>query len=263
MFYFLQGPLLLYGQIDSLQFKNQANNDTVSIHLNQNTADIPIDSSKIKNTEYFKDPISAAPSVGEINSLFYLADQGKRDPFIVANEIAEKMDNAIPGLKTFLLKSIEEKNDSTKTKKLYSNGLYAVIVLDKIGTITAKNLLREIASTYSDKEVRGLAVKTLACNLYNQASSDSLEPDKEVLHVLLQNAEDTTYISYCGNKIGKLAKEGIRNWTGNDYDNLLNGNLTARKTKAAINNSKYNEQWWQNNSDRISWDVNLKQFKRK
>jgi len=244
----------ILAQTDSSYFKATLVPDNDKIETG-NIA-VEIDSGSIKYIECDMDLISEIPSVGEINDLFFLAEQGKRDPFIVATEISARMDNAIPSLQAFLIKSAEQLSDTLNKKKMYADGKYAVYVLDAISSQKAKALLSEIALTHPDKEVRGLAIKALAWNSYNKVEGDSLEPDKELIHVLLKSADDTTYVKECDNRIGNIAREGIKNWTGEDYGNAPKKNNENSRS----NFTSYNEQWWQNNSIKVKWNRSTKRF---
>lgn len=249
----------IHAQIDSSYFRAALMPDNNKVETGRIA--VEIDSGRIKYNQCEMDPISEIPTMGEINNLFFLAEQGKRDPFIVANEIALKMDNALPALRAFLLKGTEERADTSKKKKKYAKGEYAVYVLDAIGSPKAKQLLSEIALNQPDKEVKGLAIKMLSWNYFNKAENDSVEPDKELLHVLLKSADDTTYVKGCEKQIGNIAREGIKNWTGEDHGNTKDKGKTKNNngTHSTIFTS-YSEQWWQNNSHKVKWDHAVKHF---
>lgn len=251
---FLTQTNFIIAQTDSSNF--QVIDELDNSKIETSNFALEIDSSKINEPEYITDKVSQIPSLEEVNNLFFLAEQGERDPAIVTNEISQRMDNAIPSLKQFFLKTTEEMHNTSNKKKMYAKGKYGVYVLGAIGTQKARELMSDIALTHPDKEVRGLAVNILARNFYSKVESDSLEPDKELLHVLLKSADDTTYVKVCENRIGDIAREGIKNWTGEDYGNAHKKN----NRNPGTNFNSYNEQWWQNNSIKVKWNRSAKRF---
>jgi len=82
------------------------------------------------------------------------------------------------------------------------------------------------------------------------------------VHLLVQNADDTTYVENCNETIGKIAREGINNWTGIDYGDMPAGRGRENISNAqGMNVKNYREQWWQNNSSKIQWDGSEEHFK--
>lgn len=112
-------------------------------------------------------------------------------------------------------------------------------------------------------------MKVLASNLYyrlqNSLSGDSSisapAPDKRIVHILLQNADDTTFIENCNEALGKIAREGLLNWIGVDYGELpaAQGSSNASDGLAAQGKDT-REQWWTNNKDKLAWNTNTGRF---
>ena len=244
---------LLPAQIDSAAYLHYVDSLNTANNFN-NAQAAPVDSSKLSLSQGVRDSLSGSPTLSEIIKLFMLSSEGKRDPFVAASEIALKNDNAIPALKTFLFTPADQLIDSTRVSKLKSSKKFAVYALREIFTEKSIQLLTGIIETHPDKEVRGVAVSSIAWNFFNRVKYDSLQPDKEIIHALLQSAGDTAFSGICESKIQDIAKQGIKNWMGIDYNNLLN---TAAGT-SLITSDIYT--WWQNNSNKIMWNNNTKEF---
>ncbi len=230
---------------------------------------LPIDSSGVKADVQSVDSLSSTPTVSEINNLFLLATKGQRDPFRIVSLVASKGDNAIPALEEFLFQPVDTTKDSTAITKIHPNKQYAIYTLDAIASQNAEELLKTVVLTHPDIDVKGLALKTLAYNVYyriknNNSSSQSLLPDKDLIHVLLQNADDTNYVNSCNETIGKISREGINNWTGEDYGDLPKNQENVKIAgNQEINIMQYREQWWQNNNSKINWNKNTNKFEEK
>jgi len=157
------------------------------------------------------------------------------------------------------------------TVKITANKQYAVYALDAISSSAAEELLMTAAGSHPDINIRGLALKTVACNIYYRlknnsmpAGNNSLTPDKEIVHIMLDNADDTTFVSCCKEAIGKIAREGLKNWTGQDYGDLPNQkNLSVNSMNASLSMKAYREQWWQNNNSKLNWNSNTGHFELK
>ena len=90
---------------------------------------------------------------------------------------------------------------------------------------------------------------------------DSQAPKKEILRALYASASDTAMSVNMGMRIGEIAREGIRNWTGRDPGTLpLDGNTVmegGKKTDMAA----YHEKYWQKIAGKLKWDDGEKKFK--
>ncbi len=225
-----------------------------------------VDSTNIKyGDNSITDTLSTIPTIDEINRLFSLTTQGKRDPFKILSLVSSRKRHAVPALEEFLFPKI--KQDTSKNSKL--NKAYGVLVLGIIATKAALKLLLRTALTYPDSVVRGTAVRTLAWNCYYRALNDSSKPDKEILHTLFNSADDTTYVPDLHNTIGGLARQGIENWSEMNFGDLPkeeDGKYKKIKVKSLrvgseIAIQQYREEWWQDNKDKLSWDKSNNKFK--
>ena len=191
---------------------------------------------------------------------------GELDPFEVLPVVIEKGDKVVIALEEFLYaEPIEEENipntdsiDFTK-EKIIPNKVYAILVLDGISTPVAEKKIMHACRNHPDIEVRGTALQILAFNRYYKAQESDKTPNKEILHILINSADDTTYVRSLGEKLGKIARDGIKNWAGQDYGDLPVDNLIAG-VNSDLNIEEYRELLWQENSNRIVWDKERKQF---
>jgi hypothetical protein len=235
------------------------------------TAFLAYSQTDIGNAGVQEDVISDTPTADEISNLFLLATKGEKDPFKVVALVASKKDKAIPALKEFLSQPVDTAKDKASAAVIQPNKQYAIYTLDAIGTHKAKELLKTVALTHPDLEVRGLAIKTLACNFYYRTKNDEetgnskgLKPDKEIVHILLKNADDTTYVERFNETIGKMAREGINNWTGEDYGEVFTGSQRkVEENRIGMNFKESRENWWQKNNSKINWNKSTKKFEEK
>lgn len=194
-----------------------------------------------------------------LTRLFAETTAGQYDPFQVMKNVSSLGDIAIPALQAFLFDTTNQLMDSTSAVK--PNKLYAVLALDRIGTPAAYQVLAQAAVNHPESEVRGTALRAFALDYYSRAQQDSIIPAKEVVHLLLRNTEDTTYVTYCNRRIGDIAREGLKNWMGIDYGDILPDSMRAQEEqKLGMTILQYREQWWQQNSSNMVWNENTGHF---
>ncbi len=135
------------------------------------------------------------------------------------------------------------------------------MALDLIGTPLAYQVLATVAQSDSDTQVRGMALRSLAMGYFYRAKQDSLVPDKAVVGILLHNLDDTTYVNECGRTIAQIARDGLINWTGTDYGEVLPDSVrTKEQQRLGMTITQYREQWFQNNSANMVWDPSKDHF---
>lgn len=206
--------------------------------------------------------LSSNPSALELTQLFTETTEGIHDPFVVLRQISAMGDTVVPSLTTFLLATPTLKvttvdlNGKTDTVSAPPpNRVYGVMALDLIGTPLAYQTLAIVAQSDSDAEVRGTALKTFATSYYFRTQRDSTLPDKETIHLLLRNADDTTYVNECGMRIGEIARTGLKNWTGVDYGDIPPDSVKIKtEKKLGKSMAQYREEWWQQHSVNLKWD---------
>ncbi len=206
--------------------------------------------------------LSAKPSARELTQLFTETTQGLHDPFVAVNRVASKGNKAVPGLRDFLFNTpvlmvaAAGRDGALDSVAAQPNRVYGVMALDLIGTPAAYQVLSDVALSDTDSEVRGQALKTLAVSFYYKAAEDSLStPDVQVVHLLLRNTEDTTYVHGFAMRIGDIARKGLKNWTGTDYGDIPSDSLRVKEEqRLGMTIQQYREQWWQNNSGKLKWN---------
>ncbi len=206
--------------------------------------------------------LSSNPSALELTQLFTETTQGIHDPFVVLRQISAMGDTVVPALKTFLLATPTLKvatvdlNGKTDTVPAPPpNRVYGVMALDLIGTPLAYQTLAIIAQSDSDEEVRGTALKVFATSYYFKTQQDSTLPEKEAVHLLLRNVDDTTYVYDCVMRIGEIARAGLTNWTGVDYGEIPPDSIkTKTEKKLGKTMTQYREEWWQQHSTNMKWN---------
>lgn len=206
--------------------------------------------------------ISDTPTLSEISNEFLLAKKGKHDLYSVLGKIASKKDNSVNALNELLFSSMVNEIGRDKAAKEKPDKQYAIMALEAIGTPAAKNVLYTAALRHSDKELRGVALNLFAWNIYYRARNDESEPGKEILHLFINNADDTTYIKAKGKRLGEIAREGIKNWTGEDYGSLPNEHLAikSKRRNEKLGIEEYRERWWQKNKKNIIWNKETQHF---
>jgi hypothetical protein len=214
--------------------------------------------------------VSSNPTVMELTRLFSEMTAGQHDPFQVLPKIASFGNKVVPTLRSFIFET-----PTLKVAVLDSNGMvvdsaaaptpnrvYGVMALDLIGTPDAYQVLADVAQSDTNNEVRGTALNAFAVGCYYKVQQESLVPDKQFVHLLLKNMENTAYVTGCAMKMGDIARQGLKNWTGVDYGEILPDSLRAQDEKRlGMSLPQYREKWWQNNSGKMKWNKDTGHFK--
>lgn len=222
--------------------------------------------------------LSDEPTAKELAELFCRTAAGEIDPFESLRKVIDWGDKAVNGLAEFLYSESnclniavtdseytnwespsERKSQTTFIHgKKKPNKVYAILALDGIASNLAEQIIIDAALNHPEKNIRGYALKILAQNFYYRISETDKIPNKEILHILINNADDTSFVEGLG-RIGEIAREGIKNWTGQDYGELSE-NKVVDKTGNDINMQDYRELKWQEKSNVIVWNKERKQF---
>jgi len=207
--------------------------------------------------------LPANPTVLELTRLFLETTAGQHDPFQVIPAVVRMGNKVVPSLRGFLfetpiikvavLDSTGVVEDSVNAPP--PNRVYGVMALDLIGTPAAYQVLADVVRLDTNGEVRGEALRAFAVNCYSRVVQGSLQPDTGVVHLLLGYMDDTTYVGGCSMKIGSIARQGLQNWTGIDYGEIVPDNLKAKDEKTlGMTLAEYREQWWQQISSTMQWN---------
>jgi hypothetical protein len=208
--------------------------------------------------------LSINPTVTEITEVFQRAATGAIDPFRVLSSIVKHKDKAVPALEAFLFASPAPIKEGDSIMNTEPNRLYGVLALEAIATNNAFAVLKHAAQFHPDKEVKGTALNALAGNYYHRAEKDSLPADKEILHILMSNTEDTTWVEHCGRRIGEIAREGVKNWMGEDYGDLPleKKMIKVGKEKHEMTVEAYREVWWMKHNAALKWNKKTAHFEK-
>jgi hypothetical protein len=216
--------------------------------------------------------VSSNPTVMELTRLFSETTAGQHDPFQVLPKVVSLGNRVVPTLRGFLFET-----PALKVAVLDSNGsvidsvnapvpnrVYGVMALDLIGTPAAYSVLADVVNSDTSREVRGAALRAFALSYYYRVEQDSLTPDKEVVHLLMRNMEDTAYVEGCSMEIGEIARQGLKNWTGTDYGEILPDSLRVKdENRLGMSLPQHREQRWQKESGKMKWNKDTGHFELK
>jgi hypothetical protein len=211
----------------------------------------------------------STPTAVELTRLLSETTTGQHDPFLVLPRVASLGDNVISALRGFLFATpivkvaVFDSTGAVKDSVIAPppNRVYGVLTLDLIGTPSAYQVLGDVVRLDTIGEVRGAALRAFAMNCYSRVQQGSLLPDKEVVHLLLGSMDDTTFVRGCSMAMGTIARQGLKNWTGTDYGEILPDTLKAKDEKTlGMSLDQYREQWWQQNSATMQWNSNAGSF---
>ena len=197
----------------------------------------------------FEVTLSKNPTAGEIGNFFSRVSTGELDIFNVLPVVVAKKDKALPALETLLFSP----QDTIKKE-------YVLLVLDGISGKKAVDLIIRSAQYETDVEVRGKALSLLGKSQYAKAMEDSLAPNKEILHALYACASDTAMSLNASKRVGEIAREGIRNWTGRDLGTLPLDGGTVKEGGKKPDMAAYHEKYWQKIAGKLKWDDGEKKF---
>jgi len=210
--------------------------------------------------------LSATPSAPELAEIFINTGSGKLDPFASLPLVISRGDNAVPALQGVLtnpaLVGTSSGNDT-----LHPKMLFAVLALEGIGTQAAYTVLTQTVSTHPDIEVRGEALQALAVTYHGTDQLARIVPDKELLHLFLQNVDDTTQSLLMGRTLGQIARTGLITWLGKDFGEpqgklspVVVPSSSSNSPPTTITAAASHEAWWQSHNSKIAWNSATSQF---
>ncbi len=236
--------------------------------------------------------LSDNPTVSELSRLFAETKQGFHDPFVLIPAIAKRGDRVVPLLRDVLYEdttadsSLQQQaqlvTDSTgnrhliapqQKEELRSCALYAEMTLEVINTNLADSVLAQVAGNFPDVELRGRALKALATIYHQKVMDDNSTPDKSIVGLFVLSADDTTRVNELQVSIGSIAREGVKNWLGQDWGEVIpNGsvvglanaaNSTIAQTKQVTSiatTAVQHSEWWFANAAKLQWNGPKAQF---
>jgi len=183
---------------------------------------------------------------------------GKVSSNIIA-QVVEKGDDAVGALEDLAFANADAQGASQQGQ-VYS--LYAVRVLDIIGTSRAMVVLSRVSASHQDYEVRGFALDKIAWSYYNRMRTGSNSPNKDIIHLFLNSLQDTTFVKFKQKSIGEISREGLLNWTGLDFGKAGLGDKRFGTVHGEANKTlrEFRKEWWRMNSDKLQWNPGLSKF---
>lgn len=222
--------------------------------------------------------LSRVPTVFELTNIFASPGKGKLDPFLALQAVISTGDSAVSALDSLLFSDPIAEIITTKIgmgsgvgnagaetvrrDTVRPNKLYAVMTLEAIGSKASYGVLVRLAQVHPNVDVRGIALRALATTFHESERLQKFVPDKELLHVLITNVDDTTAVPYLAKPFGQIAREGLISWLGQDFGEPQ-GKMRRLQTATGADRGSladYRDQWWQANATKISWDSGNSRF---
>jgi hypothetical protein len=199
--------------------------------------------------------LSSSPGAQEVVAILLPVAKGEHDPFAVLPRVIELGDSVVPALASILSGYVPSATGGAltiSTDEMKRIRAYAIASLEAIGTQSAFTVLFGIASSTGDVDHRGAALRAIGIAFHMNAYLDSNTPDSEIIHLLVLNVDDTTFVAGYQKTIGQIAREGLIEWMNWDP-----GEPQLNFPQAA----SMRELWWQSLKDQISWDLDSRLFK--
>jgi hypothetical protein len=223
--------------------------------------------------------LSDAPTLFELTKIFAAPGRGRLDPFAALQAVIGKGDSAVSALDSLLFSDPiaeiittrmrigtgvggDPGREIAKSDTVRPNKLYAVMALEGIGTKASYPVLVRTAQLHPNIDVRGIALNAFASTYHEGERLQKFVPDKELLHLLLANVDDTTSVPYLAKSFGQIAREGLIRWLGQDFGEPQGATRRLHDAKGADRGSltDYREQWWTTIGSKLSWDENSQKF---
>ena len=223
--------------------------------------------------------LSDSCTLSELTKIFAAPGRGKLDPFVALQAVIGKGDSAISSLDSLLFSDAiadiittrmrfgtgvagDAGREIEKSDTVRPNKLYAVMALEANGSRESYPVLVRTAQLHPNKEVRGIALNALASTYHEGERLQKFVPDKELLHLLLSNVDDTTSVPYLAKSFGQIAREGLINWLGQDFGEPQGATRRLHDAKGVDRGSlgDYREQWWSSVASRIAWNAGSNSF---
>jgi len=223
--------------------------------------------------------LSDSPTLFELTDIFAAPGRGTLDPFVALQAVIGKGDSAVSALDSLLFSDPiadiittrmrigtgvggDPGREIAKSDTVRPNKLYAVMALEGIGSKESYPVLVRTAQLHPNKDVRGIAINAFASTYHEGERLQKFVPDKELLHLLLANVDDTTSVPYLAKSFGRIAREGLINWLGQDFGEPQGVIRRLHDAKGLDRGSlgDYREQWWSSVASRIAWNTGSNRF---
>ena len=209
-------------------------------------------------------PLLGTPGTREVATLLMPVARGDIDPFVALPMVIERGDSSVAALDSIMrYDGCFATVDTGKSDTLFHSKarLFAIICLEAIGTPNAYASLLQIAMNTSNLALRAASLKALGITYHLNGFVDQTTPNKELIHLLLINADDTTFAPGIYKSVGQIAREGLIAWMNWDVGEPQGeGTLVKNSTGGPVTARQSRELWWASNSARVSWDGKTKHF---
>ncbi|MGD0339411.1 MAG: hypothetical protein ABSB78_11555 [Bacteroidota bacterium] len=205
---------------------------------------------------------SVIPTAFDLQNLFRKIISGKAELMETLTTICQKGDTVLPSFQTLLNTPPLKSNNGIAIMRQRRGWYFSAMALEQIGSVNSYAILQSLAQSHPDKEVRGFAINSLAESYYSKCISDSTQPDRTILHILVLSIDDTTYLTTKENTIGTIARDGLMRWTGFDFGEDVRKVPGIRGTiiQVPAELRKDRELWWQTVGIKLIWNATDGQF---
>lgn len=200
-------------------------------------------------------------------SVIHKMKNGELNNFEVIRKISERKADAIPILTKLLSYHDEEKSENSNDSllEIVTVKLYAVYCLEVIGGQSAIDVLTISFPLQNNPEIQGAILNVFARSFYEQisGSNNQLAPPKEIIHLLLKNADNDAMVQRFDKSVGQIAREGLQRWMGIVFDAIAPGQTVKVKesnAKVEMTAKQYREWLWKKYSNRLTWNKTTNLF---
>lgn len=219
--------------------------------------------------------LSRVPTVFELTKIFSSPGRGRLDPFLALQAVIVVGDSAVSALDSLLFSDPVAEVIATKiglgsgvdvgtvrSDTVRPNKLYAVMALEAIGTKASYPVLFRLAQLHPSRDVRGVSLNALASTYHEGERLQRFVPDKQLVHLLLSNVDDTSSVPYLAKTFGQIAREGLIHWLGQDFGEPQGKAKRLQDANGADSCSlaNYREQWWSSVASTIVWNASSNTF---
>jgi hypothetical protein len=208
---------------------------------------------------------TTAPGSRDVLRLLLPAAQGLSDPFAAIPNVLDCGDSATKSLHDIALLDTcfasGEFVSSSKEEKRHAR-LFAIVCLGSLASSDGYRALLGIASNTQDPDVKCEALTALGIAYHRNSFLDLNKPDTNLIHLLLMNLDDTSYLVRVQKSIGQVAREGLMEWTGRDFGEPQGRTLQVSVSDPKVRTPLYlaRQLWWDEMARKVSWDANNRQF---
>jgi len=220
-----------------------------------------------------KSIFSGKPTAQEFADVFYLTETGYHDPYDVLREIETIGDVCTKELDKLIfsdkikpnppnLVGIDGEKIDVKTLKLETKKEYALLALERIGSVKAFDVVLDVIKKHDDIEIIAMAMNIINVEYREKVIRDEIEPDKHFLKYFVDYLEDLTYVNAYNIKLDKICRNGLKIWLGKDYGDYVEESDIKDEENAPHKKLTKDEKdkWWEDNSPKIKWNKDKNKF---